>query len=335
MKQVRYKFNDCFQLYMIEIESTCKPNTIVRNKSRISYFIKFYETYYGCDISNIYINDVQREDLVRYQLFLRGRLVNDNHPYKPTLKSGLKDSTIHDYIVTLVSFFKFCIKNEYLDSDPIKNFKIMKSSKSEKLPLYEAEVERIESCFNMKTESGVRNMALIHVGLDAGLRSSEMINLRLKDVNFDSNYIFIENSKWARSRYIPLSFGLKKLLLIYRMSFRLGPSDPDAAFFCQVGSGDPLTNNSLKMFFQRLRVKADVPRLHAHLLRHTFASSFILGGGDVLMLANLLGHSDIKTSQGYVRMSVKYKSISDDIYRLDSSFIDKFYYKRGYRYDGS
>ena len=119
-------------------------------------------------------------------------------------------------------------------------------------------------------------------------------------------------------------------MLEYFIKFRGSPSDPNLPFFSGLRKKEALTNNSIKMMFQRLSEKAEIPRLHAHLLRHTFASSFILGGGDVLMLANLLGHSDIKTSQGYVRMSVKYRSISDDIYRLDGSFIDRFYYRRGY-----
>jgi site-specific recombinase XerD len=65
--------------------------------------------------------------------------------------------------------------------------------------------------------------------------------------------------------------------------------------------GYPITENTIKMFIERAAKWADIPRLHVHLLRHTFATRFIMEGGDISQLQMLMGHEQIETTMRYVK----------------------------------
>ena len=95
---------------------------------------------------------------------------------------------------------------------------------------YYDEVDKIETLYSRKCDTHFRNLAIIHCGLDAGLRSSDIIGLDLCDVDFQKNYIHIkgDNSKGYRERYIKLSQKLKGYLLQYKLVFRNPNQDPHA-----------------------------------------------------------------------------------------------------------
>lgn len=81
----------------------------------------------------------------------------------------------------------------------------------------------------------------------------------------------------------------------------------------------------LNSFFSRIKRKSGIERVHPHLLRHTFATSFIVGGGDLEYLRMMLGHTDYATTKMYVHIAQQSKMLHSDIYRLDSVF-----FKTGY-----
>ena len=86
----------------------------------------------------------------------------------------------------------------------------------------------------------------------------------------------------------------------------------------------PLSKESMKCLFSRLKKTADIPRIHPHLLRHTFGTSFVLGGGSLEILKHYMGHSDIKTTENYLHIANNFQFCTD-IYRLDEVFKKKFY----------
>ena len=73
--------------------------------------------------------------------------------------------------------------------------------------------------------------------------------------------------------------------------------------------GKPLTENSIKLIFSRLAGKSGVARLHAHLCRHTFATRFLINGGDVFTLQQILGHSTLDMVRHYVNMAANHVAI--------------------------
>lgn len=311
--------NDCMELFFLEKEGICSVTTIKNYRNKLQYFYDFIVEEKG--IKEIDINDITIIDLNRYRVALRKHRKFSNNQYVPTADICISNTTIHDYCVAVKSFFTFLYTNEYVANNIVKSFKIIAKEKTEIMPLNQDEVDEIVGLYNPKTETGARNLCILYLGLDAGLRSGEIVRLKDTDVNFNNNYIYIANSKGNKSRYVRLSRRLKMYLMRYKTVYRYPVDDNNAPFLFKIGTDKAITKDTIKMMFQRIKGKTDIERLYPHLLRHTFASSYMCGGGDLIMLSDLLGHSEISMTQKYVRMSNKQKILSQDIFKLENKFI--------------
>ena len=110
---------------------------------------------------------------------------------------------------------------------------------------------------------------------------------------------------------------LERYINIYR------PDVQHDYVLCNIG-GSAVTPDAIKSVFGRIVKRTGIERLHPHLLRHTFATSFILGGGSVEMLRIYMGHSDINTTQNYMHI-VNSIQFSQNVYKLDDIFFRRYY----------
>lgn len=121
---------------------------------------------------------------------------------------------------------------------------------------------------------------------------------------------------------LPLALKTRNYLKAYLSNLDKELDDNDYVF--SVNNGDPITDDAIKCFFQRLKNTSGVKRIYPHLLRHTFATSFILGGGSVEVLRIYMGHSSIETTQKYCHLANNMRFMKN-IYKLDDCFLKKFY----------
>ncbi|RKD35305.1 tyrosine-type recombinase/integrase [Lacrimispora algidixylanolytica] len=183
--------------------------------------------------------------------------------------------------------------------------------------MYIHEVQALDQVFLNSTEMGLRNLCIIHLMLDGGLRSEEVIGLKVKDICFDKDYILIEDSKNHKSRIVPLAWNLRIYIRSY-LDYR--DARPMNALILKTNGSDAINYNVLKQLFFRIRKWTGVERLHPHLLRHTFAVSYLVGGGNLEFLRDMLGHSDYTTTRDYVKMANQYRMMDADVYKLDDIF---------------
>ena len=156
--------------------------------------------------------------------------------------------------------------------------------------------------------------------IDEGLRLSEVCKLQIQDVNFINNCIII-NGKGNKQRIVPMARIVRKYLERYINIYR--PDVQHDYVLCNIG-GSAVTPDAIKSVFGRIVKRTGIERLHPHLLRHTFATSFILGGGSVEMLRIYMGHSDINTTQNYMHI-VNSIQFSQNVYKLDDIFFRRYY----------
>lgn len=312
---------DAIDLFLKDRSTFCSPVTVQNYKNTLRYLADYLQK-----IGIEQIEDVQLKDLQDYVMMHRGRMKLDTHPMKPTEPCGLSARTIKTYTMDVRTFFGFLEQNEYIASNPSKRLKIIKQEIKEKLPLNSDEVNLImEEYTKDQLEYSVRSLAIIYIMLEAGLRAGEVIRLRKQDINYQNDYIFIVKSKMNKERFVPMSQRLKKVLLDYFNQY--ASKKQSEVFFTAIGEETPITRNVIKMMFARLRQKTGIKRLSPHLLRHTFASSFVLGGGDLMTLKMYMGHTEIQTTQQYLHMAQVYKFTSNHkIYQLEKEYIERFYY---------
>lgn len=313
-----------YELFIFDRETYCSKKTIDNYKANLSYFFDYLTDTKKCDLKDIKVDDLTLLDLKGYVVMLRRRDKLSTHPLKPTESRPITNTSIRTYSIALRTFFNFLFDNDYMDKNLMAKFKLVKRESKLVLPLFDADVKKIDTLCNLKTCTGLRNYCMIHLMLDEGLRSGEVCALRLSDIDFAQNHILIFDGKGNKDRIVPLASGLKKHLHQYITIYR--PYTDHNYLFCSVnGTSDPVTGDTVKSLFARLRSKTGIDRLKPHLLRHTFATSFILGGGDLESLRIFLGHTSYDVTQNYLHLANTYSRMGSDVYHLDSVFFKTYY----------
>lgn len=310
------------QLFFTDRDTYCSDHTVSNYINTLGYFVRFMESRLDMSAALIDVSSISIHDLNAYSIYLKNKIKNDNNPFfKQDSNVKISARTRKDYLKDVKSFFSFLCEHDYLSQDVSKKLKLPRVSAQPIEPVTNDEVHIIDDCYKIDTLFGSRNLGIIHCLLDEGMRSGEVQRLKISDVHFDENYIVIRNSKGGKGRIIPMARIVKKYLKRYIEDKR--PDVMHEYVFC-TDDGKPLTANAIKCLFARLRESSNIKRIYPHLLRHTFATSFILGGGSLELLRVYMGHSSIETTQKYLHIANNLQFCTN-IYRLDKCFLSKFY----------
>lgn len=309
-----------YDLFIFDRETRCELSTINNYKQMVKIFLDYLVQNRGLSADKIDIASISKDDVKSYMLYLRKRPIYETHPFNAKCEGNLTKCSVHTYMVAVKAFLNYLYNDEYLENDIMKKFKMIKPEQKLIVPLTNDEASEIDSLFNLRTETGSRNLCIFHLMLDAGLRSSEMLHLKIENVDFKNDSLFVSQGKGSKDRYLPLSPKLKKMLYIYFTMYR--PLVEHDFFLCN-REGEQLTADCVKSLFSRVKKKVGMKRLYPHLLRHTFATSYILGGGDLETLRIFMGHTDISTTQKYLHLATQNR-FNSNIYKLDKKFFRRY-----------
>jgi len=228
---------------------------------------------------------------------------NEIRQYLGNLRQkGLKPATIWTHYKQLRAFFRFLQREERILKNPIAALAPIKNPK-----VFPRVLKEGEAFVLLKAAKGTgfvykRNYALISLLLDTGLRASEVCSLSLPDCSLDNAVKVF--GKGGRERVVPFSKQTAKAL--HRYLKARGDTPFEDAFFITT-KGDRLTRDRLCRIIKDTAQKAGLPRekVSPHVLRHTFATLWIKGGGDAKRLQLLMGHSDSRTIDVYVHLTAK------------------------------
>jgi len=248
------------------------------------------------------LEDISLSTVKRYILYLEEdyRKYQD-HPYMPKQDESLSPYSIQGHVRTLKALSSWLYREEYLNESVLARLKLPKVPKLVIKVLTDDEVREILSAVNFNTSAGARNYSILLLMLDSGLRLGEVIGLKVPDIDTERGRVLI-NGKGSKERIVPIGSRSQRYLRRYMIHFRPEPIRPgiDNAFLNLDGS--IITENSIRLIFKRLSVKCKIPRLHAHLCRHTFGTNYLRNGGDVFSLQKILGHEDLATVKLYMHL---------------------------------
>lgn len=209
---------------------------------------------------------------------------------------------------SLVVFFRWCIQEGRMSSNPAEDVEVPRLEKRipPKLNKQEA-LKLLEVVYNYPYDYKFlryRNHALFSVFLFAGLRKQEVIKLRLTDVDFENMSIFVHQGKGAKDRIVPMSFTLAQTLKKYiEERRRLGKTCSE--FFTSLNRNAGFTSEGLKRIVVQVRDASGI-KFTIHKLRHTFATLMLEGGCDIYSLSRMMGHSNITTTTIYLAASAEH-----------------------------
>jgi integrase/recombinase XerC/integrase/recombinase XerD len=222
-------------------------------------------------------------------------------------KPGLKDAKMSSHSVAnrvraLKAFFAWLARKGYTADHLLKDLRIPKTEQKVMEPLTKEELDKVFAAINRSTALGARNASIVALMLDTGLRLSEVAHLKEMNVHHEERYVKVMG-KGSKERMIAFGVACQRSLLDYCHHFRVEPAHPGVDTFFLTIDGYPMKPEAIKSLFDRLSGSAGVQRLHPHLLRHTYATCFLLNGGDVFLLKQNLGHSTLAMVQHYLHIA--------------------------------
>jgi site-specific recombinase XerD len=225
-----------------------------------------------------------------------------DHPYREPVDGGLSDYTIHGYVRAIRAFSAWLVQEDFLSTDPLAKLKRPKLSEPMIEVLSDQEIADVIEAINPNTFNGARMYAIVLVLLDTGIRASECCALTIQNTHLEGDYAKVIG-KGNKERIVPFGATTKKALLRYTATWRPEPELPTIDNLFLTPYGAPMSYSALRQSLKRLGKRAGVPRIRAHLFRHTFAVRYLMNGGDVMTLRLLLGHSTLDVTQMYMHLA--------------------------------
>ena len=217
---------------------------------------------------------------------------------------NLASSTISRNIASIKALFHYLERTDKINEDPSENLKAPKIEKQPPEILTVQEVDRLLKQPDVKTAKGLRDAAMLELLYATGMRVSELIHLQLSDLNLRFGYVICHDSD--RERVIPIGNTSKNVLAEYMEHGRafFVRSDRERSLFTNC-SGRSMSRQGfwkiLKKYASDAGITGDIT---PHMLRHSFAVHMLRNGADIKSVQEMLGHSDISSTQIYLAENV-------------------------------
>lgn len=230
-------------------------------------------------------------------------------------KNKISSATTARYMTSLKKYFQFLEDNKFIEKNPTLTLGKVKLSR--KLPhvLSLNEIERILNAPNVNEKFGLRDKAILEILYSSGLRVSELIGLKTNDLYFEEEVVRVLG-KGSRERIVPIGSSaikwIKDYLIVSRPLFE--KKDRSQGFVFLNNRGMKLSRISIwKIVDYYGKLAEIVKEIHPHIFRHSFATHLLEGGADLRAVQEMLGHSDISTTQIYTHVDRSYiKQIHKD-----------------------
>lgn len=274
-RQLKYFFD------FLENDKKLSENTLQSYKRDLKQFRRYLE---ACEL---HYNRVKEEDIRDY--------------IKELQEEGKKPSSISRCIASIRSFYQFILKNKKIKADPTQNIQSPKIEKRVPSVLTSKEVELLLDQPKDIDLKGIRDKAMLEFAYATGMRVTEIVSLNMEDVNLEEGYVTCKHG--SKQRNIPLGNLALKALKEYVDEARdiLVKTAEEEALFVNI-NGSRLTRQGFWKIIKYYKEQAHITKdITPHVLRHSFATHLLQNGADLKAIQNMLGHSDISSTQVYMQ----------------------------------
>ncbi len=267
-------------LNYLSVERNLSQNTIISYSKDLNSYISFLE-----DQRTESLDKTTRSDITDFMLKQK--------------ESGLSTNSIIRSLAAIKSFYRFLLREGKILSDPTDMLESPKIYKHIPESLSILEVQRLLEQPKSKDKIGIRDRAILETMYAAGLRCSELVDLKLDDVDLDVGYLRCFG-KGGKQRIIPI--GKKAVLAIKRYLEKVRGSIRSPYLFLN-RQKNRLSRQSIWKIIKKYVRSANIKlKVKPHTLRHSFATHLLQRGADLRFVQELLGHSDISTTQIYTHI---------------------------------
>lgn len=280
-------------IYGLDNEKGLSKNTLESYGRDLRQFFNYLKT------NNLSATGVKKTHIIAYLMFLQ--------------KSGKATSSISRSLASLRSFYQFLSYNKYIDKDPTLNLESPKIEKKLPQVLSVTEVELLLKQPDKNDPKGNRDQCMLELLYATGIRVSELVAMNIDDINLNMGFIRC-NGRGIKDRIIPIGSVAQSALGEYIYNYRsmLIKNQDEKSLFVNF-HGKRLTRQGfwkiIKHYTKAAKIDKDIT---PHTLRHCFAAHLLENGADLKSVQEMLGHSDISTTQVYAKVS---RSKIKDVYK--------------------
>ncbi len=215
---------------------------------------------------------------------------------------GYSASTRERVIASLRTFFKYMVAERGLEVNPAELLELPKKPKRLPKALTLEEVERLLEAPGPSTPLGLRDRAILELLYSSGLRASELVGLRLLDLDLEERFLRV-SGKGSKERLVPFGSHAARALEEYLLEGRPKLVKGSSPWLFVNSRGSQLSRVGLwKILKKHAAAVGLAGKVHPHVLRHTFATHMLIGGCDLRTLQELLGHASLSTTQIYTHL---------------------------------
>lgn len=280
------------------------PLTIDSYRYTFVFLLEYLEEIYHFPADKVTLKDLTREKILGFLQWLQE-------------SRGNSAATRNQRQAAINSFVRFLMyeKPDYLDEyQRILSIPSMKTPGKEISYLKEEGIDLLMDCVNTSTREGLRDYAIFSLMISSGIRVSEVISIRVKDISLHEPCTLLVHGKGNKSRFVPILKPVIPILNQYLAANHLtGPEKREEWLFTN-HMKNQLTRQGVNYI---IRKYGDMARekdpelipadLSAHKLRHSTAMTMVAAGVDLIYIRDLLGHSSVKTTELYARTDAKRK----------------------------
>jgi integrase/recombinase XerD len=245
------------------------------------------------------ITQISQSVIAEYLLSLTEKEIINQATGK-VMRVGLSSYARRNRFAAIRVFFNYLVEYGYVTENPVQK---LKSPRLEKKLIQTFSIDQLSKLLSMPNQKmlyGYRDYAIMLTLLDTGMRVSELINLRIEDIDWTEN-MFLIVGKGRKERTVPFSSRLKRVLWKYLEKRRHIEND---YLFLDIYE-EKMTRHAVQQMIFKYGQRARITkvRVSPHTFRHTFAKMWILNGGDTFSLQKILGHTSMDMVRNYVNLA--------------------------------
>ena len=277
----------------------------------VKKFIDFLllEKKYSQHTAVAYENDIEMFELYLSREFSESKVSNANYSQIRSwivklVSSNVTNRTINRKVSSLNSYYKFLLKIQSIEFNPLTKHKALKVSKKLQIPFSETEITSVLNTIDTNSFEGLRDKLIVELFYSTGMRRVELVNLQLSDIDISQRQVKVLGKR-NKERFIPLLPNVIKTHRAYldeRSQLKL-VKDSNALFLSLKGVKvyEKLVYRVITNYFDTVSSKV---KKSPHILRHSFATHLLNNGADLNSVKELLGHSSLASTQVYTHSSV-------------------------------
>ena len=268
-------------LQFLEHEKRYSVHTLKSYSTDLEQFIQFLS-------SEFQVNTVKN---VNFQ-FVRSWIAK-------LLSNNISARSVNRKITTLKTYFRFLLKENMIKQSPMQ--KIISPKTSKRLPVFVEEIKMDELLNEIDFGKGFlaqRNRLILELFYFTGIRLSELINLKNKDIDFSNSTILVLGKR-NKERLIPLTFDILSKIK------KLNTSNKSPFLFTTEEGKQISTKQVYRLVNKYLSMVTSLDKKSPHILRHTFATHMLNNGADINAIKELLGHANLSATQAYTHNTIE------------------------------